>query len=123
MYCVQILARLMCRFEHVLCAEMVKQRKVDNDLMQKDTTCTKYPQGMRAFKACPTEGELDQVWSKCVDEDVSINITLKKGCTRRMAMELLHHQMIKEHKASLRRVQSISYPASPLLRGSKRLRR
>jgi hypothetical protein len=53
---------------------------------------------MRPFKASPTEIELDECWSKCVDGELKVETVFQKGTTMRKVAEGLHHQTTKLQK-------------------------
>ena len=81
--------------------EMTELRAKESSLMEADETFEKYPEPMKAFKASPTEAELDNTWSKTQEGPETITIQIPKGTTRRRAMAIMHHQMVRLHKLIL----------------------
>lgn len=49
-----------------------------------------YPVGVRPFNSPPSFAELDNQWEKVKEEDFQLVITIKKGTTRRQAMQQIH---------------------------------
>ena len=91
--------------------DICTSRKADADMMAEDATCSKYPKYVRPFKAPSSEGELDQVWSKVVDESHTISIKIEKGTSMRKAMEDLHWHCVKEQKAIFAESSSLKVEA------------
>ena len=75
-----------------------RKRAADAKVMVDDASWTKYPHGMRPFKASPTEIELDECWSKCVDGEFKVEIVFPRGTSMRKVAEGLHHQTTKIQK-------------------------
>lgn len=89
--------------------------KVKAELYEQNigTSSYRYPTGTRAWHA-PVEVEaMDESWSRAVDSDFTLSITIPKGTTRRDSMQRvhcacsgfiagIHHEVIDAHAKSLR---------------------
>eukprot|EP00973_Karenia_brevis_P079680 11056010-Karenia_brevis.AAC.1 len=54
-----------------------------------------YPPNVKAFNAPVEQIELDDVWSKCRDDNYEFKVVIEKGFTRRQAMSSIHWQTSK----------------------------
>lgn len=59
----------------------------------------RYPAGTPACSIGLTDGELEFPWTEAAAADYTMNIVFPKGCTRRKAIETLHHTYCKWRKA------------------------
>eukprot|EP00929_Paragymnodinium_shiwhaense_P026819 TRINITY_DN15862_c0_g1_i2.p1 TRINITY_DN15862_c0_g1~~TRINITY_DN15862_c0_g1_i2.p1 ORF type:complete len:481 (-),score=124.96 TRINITY_DN15862_c0_g1_i2:52-1494(-) len=71
-----------------------EKRQSIHKAMVDDTSYTRWPPGMRGYKASPTEAELDECWSRTKQGDYKLEFEVKANTSRRTALETLYFRMV-----------------------------
>ena len=102
------------------CNAKVDKGKADLQLFAQDTTCTRYPAGIRSFKSAAEMVELDSTLSQCKERDWVFMVTIPVGTTRRSALQKLHREhatfvrstdveALEEQQSTLRGLASLAH--------------
>jgi hypothetical protein len=78
--------------------DTLSKRSKEFKLMMDDTSCSRLPEPMKAYKPPPTEGELDEAWSLSKEADYKMTLDFPKGTSMRRALELAYWYAVKTQK-------------------------
>ena len=76
-----------------------RHEKVKEDLaILNDDKEFRYPKGMKPFSSPPDQEELDRAWSKTVGQEFTLEIIFERDCSKRDALQVIHHTLAKTSK-------------------------
>ena len=91
----KIIAREANIFEKTMKKYVKNEERISSvteqiEFFDEDTSKSRYPSGVKAFKSVESMSELDDEWLKTTESDYELKININKGSSIRQAMRTLH---------------------------------